>query len=89
MCHDVMAEGCRQRGGDSARGSLQGREGVANSLSRLAHRALCIQTQGSGGREIQFANFFYCWSKLFAHITILFVCSENKIGLIKVLELES
>ena len=90
MCHDVMAEG-RQRGRDPVRGSLQGREGVANSLSRLAHRALCIQTQGSGGREIQFANFFYCWSKLFAHITILFVCSEHKmsLSLIKVLELES
>ena len=52
MCHDVMAEG-RQRGRDPVRGSLQGREGVANSLSRLAQHsykpsAFSIQTMDQG-----------------------------------------
>ena len=65
MCHDVMAEG-RQRGRDPVRGSLQGREGVANSLSRLAQHSstspqlLVFRLIGPGGRDIQFANFFYC-----------------------------
>ena len=85
MCHDVMAEG-RQRGGILQEGVCKGGRGLQilclDLHSYEPSASGSIQTQGTGqgprGREIQFANFFYCRSKLFAHITILFVCSEHQ-----------
>ena len=89
MCHDVMAGG-RQREGILQEGVCKGGRGL-QILCLDLHRALWIQTQGPGGREIYNLPISFIVGANYLHTLpfYLYALSIKWACLIKVLELES